>query len=148
MLYAKLHIICYISQMGMGEKMGFSEGKYLLLRRCICSKQFQVMTKVFDTIQEGECRKTEELNEGKNKTKRKHAHLSLPKVEKLGHIYLFNMCLVYILLIVVCPFVLFLWPLCCLFFDLRILFLWPLCCLFFDLRILINPSVSSNSSYL
>jgi hypothetical protein len=31
--------------------------------------------------------------------------------------------------------------LCCLFF-----FFWPLCCLFFDLRILITPLVSSNSS--
>ena len=27
-------------------------------------------------------------------------------------------------------------------------FIWPLCCLFFNLRILITPLVSSNSSYL
>ena len=38
----------------------------------------------------------------------------------------------YVLSIVVCPFVLFFWPLCCLFF--------------FDIRILITPLVSSNSS--
>jgi hypothetical protein len=31
-------------------------------------------------------------------------------------------------------------------FDLLSFFLWPLCCLFFDLRILITPFVSSNSS--
>jgi hypothetical protein len=89
------------------------------------------------------------------------------------------------------PFRIF-WPLCCLFFDIRILIdpfvsfdhcvvcssiygfwltlwylltivlsvlrytdsdwpfriFWPLCCLFLDIRILIDPLVSSNSSYI
>ena len=40
----------------------------------------------------------------------------------------------YVLSIVVCPFLLFFWPLCCLFL--------------FDIRFLIAPLVSSNSSYL
>jgi hypothetical protein len=32
--------------------------------------------------------------------------------------------------------------------SLFVLFVWPLCCLSFDLRVLIIPLVSSNSSYL
>jgi hypothetical protein len=34
------------------------------------------------------------------------------------------------------------------FFVLLCFFFWPLCCLFFDIRILITPLVSSNSSFL
>jgi len=66
----------------------------------------------------------------------------------------------------------FIWPLCCLYFDILLLFghcvvctstyyfylaivlsvlqhttfIWPLCCLYFDILLLITPFVSSNSS--
>jgi hypothetical protein len=33
-------------------------------------------------------------------------------------------------------------------FVLLYFFFWPLCCLFFDIRILITPLISSNSSYI
>ena len=58
-------------------------------------------------------------------------HLSLSPV-LVGFVLLDRLFYMYVLLIVVCPFVLFIWPLCCLFL--------------FDIRILIVPLVSSNSS--
>lgn len=40
-MFAKLHIICYVSQMGLGENNRFLLRQIFVIGRCSCWKQFQ-----------------------------------------------------------------------------------------------------------